>query len=199
MKSKIWKKGLFVLLGILLLFVLFIIGDGIFSPIPFRQLDSFSGIVIDSDSKKPLTGAAVLAIYYHESYSIAGANLWATDGQETLTDENGKFYIPSKKRWFVLYRGYTQGKLIIFKPGYGVFPSHKFSKAVGVNKTWPPPEKSVVYKLPKLSTKEERKANMYFNDFYDLPHQKIINFLNILNEEYKYLGIRPYSIKEQEK
>jgi len=68
--------------------------------------------VIDADSKKPIPGVAVLAVYYKETFSVAGSNTFVVDGQETLSDEKGEFRIPRKIRLFPLLRGYREGKLI---------------------------------------------------------------------------------------
>ena len=158
----------FIWLAILIICVFFVSGcGGIFFPLPYRSLASFEGKVIDADTKKPIEGAVVLGVYYFTAYTIAGSNSYVEDGQETVTDENGEFKLPRTRRWFVLHRGYPEGKLVIFKPGYGVFPKHIRSEAVGENKSWPPAFKYVVYEIPKLKTMEERKENVRFVDNFD--------------------------------
>ena len=191
-----------VLVGLIAFVFFLILGTctaGVLSPVPYLYLDSFSGKVVDTDTKEPVVGAVVLAVYFKETYSVAGSNSWTVDGQEVLTDENGEFNILSKRRWFALHRGYTEGNLTIFKPGYGVFPGHKLSRAVGENKTWPPSEKYIVFELPKLKTREERKNNMYFDHYLEIPYKKRKNFLKLINDERKYLGGTPYSIPDGEK
>ena len=202
MKPKRKIRPWHFVIGILLLILFLILGTctaGVLSPIPYLHLDSFKGKVIDANTKEPISGAAVLAVYYKSVATVAGSNSWTVDGQETLTDENGEFKIPKARRWFVSHRGYTESNLTIFKPGYGSFPRHKDSNAVGENDSWPPPDKYVVYELPKLETREERKENMIFERHLEIPYHKRKRFLNLINEEYKYLGFTPYSIPEEEK
>jgi hypothetical protein len=156
--------------------------------------------VIYADNKVPIDGAVVLAIYYKETYTVAGSNSWAVDSQEVITDENGEFSILSKRRWLALYRGYTEGNLTIFKPGYGVFPSHRNSKSVGENKTWLPPDKYVVYELPKLKTKEERVRTVLDIDIeYDMQFSKQQIMIETVNNEFKDLGLKKRYVEKDGK
>ena len=118
-------------------------------------LAPFDGKVIDADTKKPIEGAAVLAVYHGTTASIAGSNTYAVDAQETLTDANEEFKIPTRSIQSEKVPGRPRGNIIIFKPGYGAFPRHEGCKAVGESETWPPPNKYIVYELPKLKTREE--------------------------------------------
>jgi hypothetical protein len=193
------KKRIWVLaLSVIPLLFLHTCSGGIISPIPFRYMAGFSGKVIDADTKEPIVGAAVLAVYYKSVSTVAGSNSYAVDGQETLTDKNGEFEISWSMGWFVLNRGYAEGNINIFKPGYGVFPDYEGAIAVGVNETWPPPNRYIVYELPKLKTRKERKDNLIFSR-PDIPYKKMRNFINLINEEYSTLGLPGVSIPKEEK
>ena len=157
-------------------------------------LSSFEGKVIDSETKEPIEGAAVLAVYYKVTYTPAGSNSYAVDAQETLTGPDGQFKIPPKAGRSNDYRGKLECNLIIFKPGYGVFPDHKLSEAVGENKSWPPPEKYIVYEIPNLKTREERDRNLMFCQYSSLPYEKRKNLFRLVNEERINLGYKPLSI-----
>ena len=161
-------------------------------------LRSFEGKVVDTETKEPIEGAAVLAVYYGSTDSIAGSSHYAVDAQETLTDANGEFKIPAQTVKLKDVSGKPRGKLMIFKPGYGVFPRHKLSDAVGENKSWPPPEKYIVCELPKLKTKEERDNNIHYSE-PDVPIGMMKKYIKLLNEERVYLGYDPYSIPAEEK
>ena len=105
---------------VLILFIFLFQGcEGELSPFPYRSLAPFSGKVIDTETKEPIVGAVVLAVYYTTTYSVAGSNSYVIDGQETLTDKNGEFRLPKKRRWFEQHRGYPEGHIVIFMPGYG--------------------------------------------------------------------------------
>ena len=183
---------------IFFLFIFFLIlgscTAGLLSPFPYLDLDSFRGKVIDTETKKPIPGAAILAVYFKKTYGIAGVNSWDVDAQEALTDEKGEFIIPHKKRWLAPRRGYTKGKITIFKPGYGNFPWHQQSKAIGEKyKLSPTPNKYIIYNLPKIQTKEERRKNLPMKPFIKKSKYKL--FLKLINEERIYLGLSKIPLK----
>jgi len=181
-----------ILVSMLLLLVFICQGcGGVFFPLPYRSLAPFDGKVIDADTKEPIAGAVVLAVYYFTSYTVAGSNSYVEDGQETLTDKNGEFKVPRTRRWFVLRRGYPEGALTIFKPGYGVFPNHKRSEAVGANKSWPPPKKYIIYKIPKLKTREERIRNLP-SSYSDIPYNMKKQYIKSINIKRKALGAKTF-------
>jgi hypothetical protein len=163
-------------------------------------LSSFEGKVVDSGTKEPIEGAAVLAVYYKVGSTIAGSVTRAVDAQETLTDPDGQFKIPSKAGRSDDYRGKLECNLIIFKPGYGTFPDHELSMAVGENKSWPSPEKYVVYELPKLITREDRIKNMHHTSRpFHITNEKMEKFTYILNGERIALGYSPLVIQKEER
>lgn len=188
----------FVWLVLTIICIIFISGcGGIFFPLPYSSLAPFEGKVIDAETKEPIEGAVVLGVYYFTAYTIAGSNSYIEDGQETLTNKEGEFKLPRKRRWFVLHRGYPEGKLVIFKPGYGVFPRHQRSVAVGENKSWPPSGKYIVYELPKLKTlKERKKAHLDPYNEILYKHRKL--YFNAFNKERIFLGFEPFPIPNKE-
>ncbi len=163
-------------------------------------LSSFEGKVIDGATKQPIEGAVVLAVYYRSTTTIAGSNHYPFDAQETLTDKKGEFKIPSKTVQSEEVSGKPKAKIIIFKPGYGAFPEHRLTKAVGENKSWPPPEKHVVYELSELKTREERKENVvYIRRHTEIPYSRRNNYWEIINEERSNLGLPPNTMTEKER
>jgi hypothetical protein len=162
------------------------------------HLPSFEGKVVDADTKVPIEGAAVLVVYYKTIYTIAGSNDNPFDAQEAVTNAKGEFKIPEKSGWFGKIRGTALADVTIFKPGYGVFPNHRLSEAVGENKTWPPPRKYIVYELPRLKTKEERiKAVNDVSMKYELEYDKQRHFIEQLNREFKNLGMKDMYVERE--
>lgn len=162
-------------------------------------LSSFEGKVIDTETKAPIEGAAVLAIYYEEAFSpVDGSKLYVVDAQQAITGPDGQFKIPSKSGRADDYSGKLEGEIAIFKPGYGAFPDHILSKAVGENKSWPPPEKYIVYEIPKLKTREERIKNLLIFNYNGFPYEKTGRFVDLLNEERDNLGFSHISTPKKE-
>lgn len=61
----------------------------------YHHYDPYYGKVIDTETKEPVEGAVVLAIYYTELYTVAGTVGKYLDARETITGRNGEFMIPS--------------------------------------------------------------------------------------------------------
>ena len=191
------KRTILLLMGLALTFSLFsgmsILKGGV-------HLPSFEGKVIDAETKEPIEGAAVMAVYHSGIDSFVGGTWIPKDTQETLTDVNGEFKIPAKTVHIDKSRGTFRGKLVIFKPGYGWFPRHQNSIAVGENKSWPPPDKYIVYELPKLKRSEERASNAIDVGInYDLPFDKQKIMIDQVNSEYGTLGMKDRWIEKEGK
>lgn len=187
-----------IILSVVLIICIPIILIIIWNRLEHYYLSPFEGKVIDVDTKGPIEGAVVLAVYHNTVHTIAGSNTYAVDAQETLTDANGEFKIPLKTGHSEKLSGKPIGKLIIFKPRYGVFPRHKQSEAIGENKSWPPPNKYIVYEIPKLKSMKERDNNIHFSR-PDIHSSKMKNFIRLLNEERISFGYAPFTITEEER
>ncbi len=160
-----------------------------FNLFPYYKLDGFKGKVVDADTGEPIAGAAVLAVY-HESrgISVAGSTSVPVDGRETTTDQRGEFEIPELTQWFGEKSGIPRGKLMIFKAGYGVL-GHERARAEGVNKSWPPPGRYIVYALPKLRTPEEMDRNPILLPL--LPEELWPEYKRQLNRDNQMRGLPP--------
>ena len=118
----------------------------------YHHYDPYYGKVIDTETKAPLEGAAVLAVYYTELTTLAGAVGKYLDAQETVTDKNGEFKIPSNNTFAFRPLNLFDSKVnfTIFKPGYGYYPMHPDVEPKFVP-TWSlPSDEYVIVELPKL-------------------------------------------------
>jgi hypothetical protein len=186
------KKKKYIIVGSCLFVVFLLLGTctgGVLSPLPFLYLEGFRGKVVDTETKQPIPDAAVLAVYSKSVPGIAGSNSSAVDAQETLTDERGEFRIGAKLRWLSLYRGFTEEKIIIFKPGYGAFPNHDASKEVTETESTRWAKKYIVYELPKLETREERIKNLRMRSYHEIPYEKQSLYVEAMGTERKNLGL----------
>jgi hypothetical protein len=165
----------------------------------YNHYGPYYGKVVDADTKQPLEGAAVLAVYYTQSYGPAGSVSHYLDAQETVTDKNGEFKIPSLNSFafrplhsFEPYTWFT-----IFKPGFGCYPDHKKVKPMFLPNGSLPAKQFVVIELPALKTIEERKKNLFNCSVnYDISYKTQKNFFDLRNIEAIQIGKEPWPIPE---
>jgi hypothetical protein len=148
----------------------------------------YMGKVVDLETGEPIDGAAVLMVFYTESFFASSAYAGAV---ETLTDPKGEFRIP----WYLALTFHPfsvwepHGYVIIFRPGFGAYPDHK--KALPrfkVGGTLPENE-YVTIRLPLLKTLEERKDNLFY--IPGIPERKMQNLLRLEGEERVSRGLKP--------
>jgi hypothetical protein len=154
----------------------------------------YMGKVVDKESGEPIEGAAVLAVYYTQLYTIAGPVHKYLDAQETLTDKNGEFEIPSLTRFTFrpLHLFDSCPSFTIFKPCYGCFPRHEGTTSTGINEQWFRPREHEIVKLPRLKTLEERRRNCRCVPT-SVPDDKIKLLLYQVHLERVNLGIEPFT------
>lgn len=89
---------------------------------------AFEGKVIDAETKEPIEGAVVVAIYKVSVYGFFHSGSAGVDVQETLTNSNGEFHISSNIFFYPWpFSGGERTRFIIFKPGYGPYPGYNTS------------------------------------------------------------------------
>lgn len=174
---------------------------------------AFEGRVVNLDTKEPIEGAVVVAIYHVRMFGpilpiFSGSEI--ADIQETLTDSHGFFFIPSNiffYPWPTTLGGETT-VFIIFKPGYG-----SLKMALGKYLTGATAEvyemelsgkkyrlSTGLIELPPLKTREERKMAKPapIGDKKDWKKQR--QFIKQIREEWEYLTGKPagdlYKIEE---
>jgi hypothetical protein len=150
----------------------------------------YYGKVVDAETKEPLEGAAVLAVYKTEKPGPGGSVSFYLDAQETVTDKNGEFRIPplTVTTFRVLHGFDPHPQFTIFKPGYGAYGKNKDVKPVFPY--WSlPANQYVTIELPKLKTREERLLNYGCYPPADVPETKYKNLLRLIEEEAKALGL----------
>ncbi|MFH2047591.1 MAG: hypothetical protein ABIK92_20880 [Pseudomonadota bacterium] len=79
----------------------------------------FRGRIIDAETKKPIEGTVIVALYMKWEFGgPGGGNTGPMDAKETLTDKNGEFYFPSYRTLIGPLSSERVAEFIIFKPGY---------------------------------------------------------------------------------
>lgn len=173
---------------------------------------TFHRKLIDANTKDPIEGAVVVAIWYEARGTIAGESTRLKDLKETLTDKDGKWSIQGPKGrpidsssdfivLLTLITGihYTrEPEFLIFKPGYCPWPKG-FSIDACKEKMKSSGEGEImegkVIELPKLTKREDRSFAIPEPDDGTDPNRKIEflekqkEFLKLINEERRNLGL----------
>jgi hypothetical protein len=162
----------------------------------------YHGKVIDRNTKQPIEGAAIVAVWWKQTPMIADSQTSYYDAQDTLTDKEGNFTIPGVMKILINpLAKIREPSFTIFKPGYTAYRNLVFkprSTAEGIVVF----EESgqVVYALGRLTTREERLRNIdgllpgvCFPDTkqFCVPEEKILNLRRLMNAERKTLGLEP--------
>lgn len=165
------------------------------------HVPEFKGQIIDIDTKQPIEGAVVVAVYKKATMGLGAGSLSSIiSARETLTDKDGNFRIPSYTTLIQPFSWQIPNEVIIYKPGYASLETgtwHFIGETLKEEQEgWWPGFKDLKYRLrghgivelPKLKTREERlNASMIGLTGY---HAKDLPILyKALNEEGKYLGI----------
>jgi hypothetical protein len=181
--------------------------------IPCVQAKTFKGKVIDADTKEPIEGAVVVAVWKTERTTPTATHVDLKDVKECLTDKNGEWSISGPKGradellpGLSLFIPYTkEPQFTIFKPGYCSWPLGFY---IGACKVRIKPEgnkrirEGATIELPKLTKREDRlrglpspitKEGDRMKEFYK--KQKIL--LRLIDEESRSLGIPEYKILKE--
>ncbi len=181
----------------------------------FYYKPAFKGRLVDNETKEPLEGVVVVAIYGTSPWFCLGPG--GCSGsiihvRETLTDKNGEFSIPSYIGIIHPFDYEGDTDFIIYKPGYGSFdnlytfnifpiqyrgimycgPSWLFSqeRTYGEKITLSKEGATITFtfgeaELPRLKTKEERRNALVSGYVYDFGPKDLPLLNGAINEERK--------------
>ncbi len=178
----------------------------------------WKGKIIDVETKEPLEGVVVLAVWERVYRTPFGSNSYFYEAKEVVTNKVGEFEIPSYTPINLLpIISYMRGPLFtIFKPGYGSVNGMN----IGGYFTGKPPEEqyaifdgrkyrleaqdfklegkryryaSGVIELPKLKTREERLKIISLPT--SIPDDKMPKLIELMNKEAINLGLPPSHIQ----
>lgn len=168
---------------------------------------SWKGKVIDIETKEPLEGAVVLAVWERVYRTPTGGNSYFYEAKEVLTDKDGKFEIPAYTPINLLpIISYMRGpSFTIFNPGYGSLRMGLGEYLTGETSNVEEFELSGkkykvapgLIELPPLKTREERLDKLPLGlTYYDETVKKAKNYMRLLNIERRELGLDPIPIPE---
>ncbi len=160
----------------------------------------WKGTIIDTETKQPIQGAVVVAIWHKEYGGPVGPYTYFLDAKEVLSDAKGNFLVPKfwKLNALPLIRWFDGPRFEIFKPGYTAFPGRGldyFEKyfpqsplRVDFDTLAEMFKRGVVVELMKLEAKDERGMNIP-GSLDDVGAEKLPVFYQLINEERRNLGL----------
>ena len=95
----------------------------------------YLGRVVDAETKEPIEGAAVVAVWTKNVFAWVQSNQWFEYAHEEVTDEHGEFEV-SGLPWHRHIRLFlnpfewmeaSEPDFYILKPGYGWYPQHQLN------------------------------------------------------------------------
>ena len=185
-----WSKSTWVITVLLLL----VVSCGLFNQL--LAGGPYKGKVIDAETKKPLEGAVVLAVWQRVSAGVVQKAYGFLDAEEVLTDSNGQFVIGKDSPVSWIPGTWVYGPdITIFYPGYGFYPRYHVSPSMPLGGTERVLEmmanEEVVFELPRLKTMDERVKVQRGVISSDVPDEKMPNLIRLLNLERQKLGFEP--------
>lgn len=162
------------------------------------------GTIVDADTKQPLEGVVVLAVWNERYGSIGGyAGGGYFDSEEVVTGSDGKFTIRRPKRSFNPFTIIQGPDFSIFKPGYGRWHfqgDEEWLKLRGdeleqsVNATWRRfnSEEGAVLEVRPLKTRDERLQSLGgLVPMPDVPPSKFPRLREAIDRERVFWGLKP--------
>jgi len=166
---------------------------------------TFKGKVIDADTREPIEGVVIVAVWHEATATISGESTRLKDVKETLTDKNGEWTLEGPTgKWggsvsaiytFLTGSYYTRPpEFIVFKPGYCSWPTG-FGIDSCKGKLKPSGNDKLAngetVELVTLTNREDRLRSQGVGPIYDGPSflKKQQEFIKLLNAERRSLGL----------
>ncbi len=190
---KIWSGMKTISSFSIVVFVLFLSPSITFAGGPWK------GKIIDIETKEPIEGAVVLAVWERAYRTPAGDNTYFYEAKEVLTDKEGNFEIPAYRPINLLpIISYIRGpNFTIFKPGYLSLSDRYLDENI-IDKPAEFKRDGKIYRLspglielPKLKTREERLKTLPSGLMYEEAEKKVKNYMHLINVERRNLGLDP--------
>lgn len=178
--------------------VVVLLATGCFGHLVYPS-DTYQGKVIDAETKEPLVGAVVLAIWYQEAPGLGHPAEGYHDALEVLTNAHGEFTVPAKTHLTMIGK-IREPELVIYYPGYGFYPRYQVQprddKAIAAAYE----QRFFNVALPRLKTRQER-LNILVGLPHDpqIPDRKMPHSIRFMNEERRQLGLQPTHIPREER
>ena len=158
----------------------------------------YRGQVIDTETKQPLEGAVVVAVWSQKKMYPGHSSTVHYAAREAVTDKDGRFVIDAKALEENAPRRTLHPNFVVFFPGYAAYGTIAFADRVSIQGNFPGAGATIG--LPRLKTREERLKLITSVSPYGLsedPFKEIPLLIQAWNREGISLGLKPYSAPEK--
>jgi hypothetical protein len=164
-----------------------------------RHRGPYRGQILESQTKAPLAGAVVVALWRKDVVYPFQVNSEHYAVRETVTDSDGRFVMEVRDIEEGAPRRTRKPEFLVFLPGYGAFP-HRFTSPKGFMAELFEGDGTTV-EVPRLETREQRLRNLRSfgpHDFSESPHKALPLLMRLIDEERIAVGLSPYPPPEKE-
>jgi len=158
-----------------------------------RPRGPYRAQVVDADSKAPLVGAVVVALWRRDRVYPLHIETENHAVREVVTDSDGRFILDATDIERSAPRRTRKPEFLIFKPGYGSFPSSQRAPRGFTGGIFE--GSGVTVELPKLSDQDERRRHLRDispHSWSDDPFKELPELMRIVNEERDAVGLSTY-------
>jgi hypothetical protein len=164
-----------------------------------RHRGPYRGQILESQTKAPLAGAVVVALWRRDVVYPFQVNSEHYAVRETVTDSDGRFVMEVRDIEEGAPRRTRKPEFLVFLPGYGAFP-HRYTSPKGFMAELFEGAGTTV-EVPRLETREQRLRNLRSfgpHDFSESPHKALPLLMRLIDEERIAVGLCPYPPPEKE-
>ena len=158
----------------------------------------YRGLIIDSDTKAPLAGAVVVAMWVRERVYPFQVNTEHYAVRETVTDAEGRFVMEVRDIEESAPRRTRKPEFLVFLPGYGSFPNGYTAPEGFLAELFE--GEGTTIELPRLTNRQQRLnvlSGASPHNFSKTPHQDLPLLMKTVNMERVVLGFTPYPPPEK--
>ncbi len=155
----------------------------------------YRGRVIDAETKEPLAGAVVVAIWERVKVQLLHSSTVFYNAREVPTDANGEFVLHAEDVERDAPHQTLRPFFIIFFPGFGSYPGYQIAPKGFLGAIFE--GTGVTVELPRLRTREDRLDIVRGLPPLDVPDEKMPNLIRLMNAERVSLGLDPVHLHRE--
>jgi hypothetical protein len=163
-----------------------------------RPRGPYRGQVVDAETKAPLAGAVVVALWRRDRISPVHSVSEHYAVREVVTDGDGHFVLDARDVEEGAPRRTRRPAFLIFLPGYGKFPGFQVAPRGFTGGIFE--RAGTVVELSRLQGREERRKHLMTfgpHSFSDKPFEDLPQLMKRLNEESTAIGVSTYPTPER--